>query len=48
MSPEVQGGYAEYVRIGLPESIKIPNGVSWDFANISRAISCWLTWCQSF
>ena len=31
MSPEVQGGYAEFVRIGLPESVKIPKGVSWDF-----------------
>ena len=31
MSPEIQGGYAEFVRIGLPESVKIPKGVSWDF-----------------
>ena len=27
MSPEIQGGYAEFVRIGLPESVKIPKGL---------------------
>jgi (R,R)-butanediol dehydrogenase/meso-butanediol dehydrogenase/diacetyl reductase len=39
MGPEVQGGYAEYVRIGLPESIKIPKGVSWDFATLVEPLA---------
>ena len=39
MGPAVQGGYAEYVRIGLPESIKIPKGVSWDFASLVEPLA---------
>ena len=39
MSPEVQGGYAEFVRIGLPESIKVPKGVTWDFATLVEPLA---------
>ena len=39
MSPEIQGGYAEFVRIGLPESVKIPKGVSWDFASLVEPLA---------
>ena len=36
---DIQGGYAEYVRIGLPESIKIPKGVTWDFATLVEPLA---------
>jgi len=39
MGTGIQGGYAEYVRVGVHETLAVPTGVDWDFAALVEPLA---------